>query len=111
MCIRARPLLQHEIDHGHFEVVHAVDPHFYFLEPKVSIRQKASMKSESHLVDYSFGPSDQNDKVYQSIIYPIIDLCFEGGLSSIFAYGQTGSGKTYTIQGIQTRMASDIFSR
>ena len=55
------------------------------------------MKTESHLVDYSFGPSDSNDHVYESIIYPVIDLCFEGGLSSIFAYGQTGSGKTFTI--------------
>ena len=85
--MRARPLLQHELDHDHFEIVHAINPHFYFLEPKLSIRQQPSMKSESHLVDYSFGPQDQNDTVYESVIYPLIDLCFEGGLSSIFAYG------------------------
>ena len=97
VCVRARPLLKHELDHDHFEVVHAVDPHFYFLEPKMSVRGLPSMKSEAHLVDNSFGGQDQNDKVYTSVIYPLIDLCFEGGLSSIFAYGQTGSGKTYTI--------------
>ena len=29
----------------------------------------------------------------------------------MFAYGQTGSGKTFTIQGIQQRLANDLFER
>ena len=42
---------------------------------------------------------------------PLIDLTLKGGLGSIFAYGQTGSGKTFTIQGILTRLAEDLFKR
>ena len=44
-------------------------------------------------------------------MFPIIDLAMKGGMCSVFAYGQTGSGKTYTIQGIMTRLADDLFKR
>ena len=38
-----------------------------------------------------------------------MDLSLKGGCSSIFAYGQTGSGKTFTIQGMQQKLAKDLF--
>ena len=38
-----------------------------------------------------------------------MDLSLKGGCSSIFTYGQTGSGKTFTVQGIQQKLAEDIF--
>lgn len=38
-------------------------------------------------------------------------MSLKGGMSTIFAYGQTGSGKTFTMQGIQQRLAHDIFKR
>ena len=33
----------------------------------------------------------------------------KGGRATVFAYGQTGSGKTYTMSGIQTMVAEDLF--
>jgi len=41
----------------------------------------------------------------------LIDLAFQGGISTIFAYGQTGSGKTFTISGILEQLADDLFDR
>ena len=33
-----------------------------------------------------------------------------GGRATVFAYGQTGSGKTFTMQGIQSYVADDLFA-
>ena len=111
VCIRARPRLSYEIKQEYFEVVHADNPHFHYLEPKHGFKSGATIDPQKFRVDHAFGPADDNDKVYSEIAYPLIDLSLKGGLSTIFAYGQTGSGKTFTMQGIQQRLAHDLFKR
>ena len=39
----------------------------------------------------------------------MIQLALSSGTSCILAYGQTGSGKTYTMEGLETRVARDLF--
>ena len=39
----------------------------------------------------------------------MIQLALSSGTSCILAYGQTGSGKTYTMEGLETRIARDLF--
>ena len=51
VCIRARPLLQHEVEQGYFEVVHSQNPKFHFMEPSFSVKKVAQLKSEACLVD------------------------------------------------------------
>lgn len=109
VCVRSRPLLEHEINQECFDITHAKDKDFYFFEPKIDVRERPTFQKEGHDVDHAFGPNDDNETVYQAIINPLIDLALKGGCSSIFTYGQTGSGKTYTIQGIQQKLATDLF--
>jgi hypothetical protein len=38
VVIRARPLLQHELDQGHIDVTHAQNPDFHFFENKMNFK-------------------------------------------------------------------------
>lgn len=38
VCIRARPLLQYELDQEYFEVTHAQNPNFHFMEIKLDLK-------------------------------------------------------------------------
>ena len=37
VVIRARPLLGHELNAGYFNIVHAYNKKFFFLEPKINL--------------------------------------------------------------------------
>jgi len=37
VCIRARPLLQHETREGYFDIIYAQKPNFYLMEPKLNV--------------------------------------------------------------------------
>lgn len=65
VCIRARPLLAHEVEQNHFDVVHATPQTFHFLESKLNVRQQPIIEKQEFQVDHAFGPRDDNDKVYQ----------------------------------------------
>jgi kinesin family member 2/24 len=39
-----------------------------------------------------------------------LPLVLSGGIACILAYGQTGSGKTFTMEGLEMRVARDLFS-
>lgn len=111
VVIRARPLLKHEVDQNYFSCVHAQNPNFHFFENKLDFKSSPKFNSENNSVDNAFGPEDDNQKVYQDIINPLIDLSLNGGFAVLFAYGQTGSGKTFTVNGILDRVFKDIQSR
>lgn len=53
----------------------------------MSVRLQPEMKSECSLVDNAFGPEDDNEKVYDSTVRPLIDASLQGGSSYLFAYG------------------------
>lgn len=46
-----------------------------------------------------FGPSAQQQDLYDQAVVPIVNEVLEGFNCTIFAYGQTGTGKTYTMEG------------
>ena len=77
----------------------------------MDFRQNPQFNSEANLVDNAFGPTDDNEKVYSSIINPLIDLSLNGGSCFLFAYGQTGAGKTFTVNGILERVPYDLIKR
>ena len=45
------------------------------------------MTPKSNLVDFAFGGEDQNQKIYEMVMFPLIDLALKGGMCSVFAYG------------------------
>ncbi len=40
----------------------------------------------------------------------MIKLALSSGTACILAYGQTGSGKTFTMEGVEYRVARDLFT-
>jgi len=59
------------------------------------------VKESKFFFDYVFDHNDDNIRVYEKIVDPLIDLFFNGNKVTFFAYGQTGSGKTWTMMGKQ----------
>jgi len=109
VCVRCRPLFDYESEAGSFNVVTCAQPSVYVHEPKIGLRGGIRVTDASFDIDYAFGPEDDNDAVYGNIALPLVRLALDGGVGTMFAYGQTGSGKTYTMTGIETRLARDIF--
>lgn len=111
VCIRSRPLNERELSEDCFEILHSQPATIHFMEPKLTVKEKPKLEPVSYTVDHAFGPKDNNDMIYNSIMGPLIDLSFGGGMSSIFAHGQTGTGKTYTMQGLLDRIPHDLMKR
>lgn len=113
VVVRARPLLEHEVNAGYFEVTHAQNKSFYFLEPKIStMKQGYQIQPDESKVDFAYsGAQHDNQKIFEEMMIPLIDLNLVGGIGTIFSYGQTGSGKTFTIQGMITRACDALFER
>ncbi|KAJ6508726.1 P-loop containing nucleoside triphosphate hydrolase protein [Mycena sanguinolenta] len=87
-------------------------------EPGVFVQHVPGMKSscptlthKSYEADLAFGPDIDNEEVYQRTVVAndMLSLVLSGGVGCILAYGQTGSGKTFTMEGIEHRVARDLF--
>lgn len=46
--------------------------------------------------------------MYDDFVAPLVPWAWGGGIGTFFAYGQTGSGKTYTVNEMETFIASDL---
>ncbi|XP_078104270.1 kinesin-like protein KIF21B isoform X2 [Sander vitreus] len=78
-------------------------------------------KDKAFTYDFVFDIDSEQQHIYQTCVYKLIEGCFEGYNATVFAYGQTGSGKTYTMgtgfdvslgqqeQGIITRAVHQLF--
>ncbi|KAK0240830.1 P-loop containing nucleoside triphosphate hydrolase protein [Armillaria nabsnona] len=87
-------------------------------EPGVFVAHVPGMKwsgftltHKEYIADLAFGPDSTNEEVYQRTVVAndLLHLALSGGVGCILAYGQTSSGKTYTMEGIESRIAQDLF--
>lgn len=60
--------------------------------------------------DQVFDENDDNATVYKFSLASHISGLAKGGVLTCFAYGQTGSGKTFTMRGVETMAAVDLFA-
>ena len=79
-------------------------------------------KNRAFHFDEVFGPDSEQTRVYDNLVAPLVDACFDGYNATVLAYGQTGSGKTYTMGsaalsagaddeiGVIPRVIQDIFA-
>ena len=51
---------------------------------------------------------DGTEKVYNTVVKPLLNAAVNGSVGTCFAYGQTGSGKTYTMSSIEEMVARDV---
>ncbi|KAI9334349.1 P-loop containing nucleoside triphosphate hydrolase protein [Zopfochytrium polystomum] len=119
VCVRARPLLPHELATGHYASVvvpsstETETPSWSSKVQLHSIEQKIdgrpSLLTKAFDVDRAFGPDVSNDAIYEAVARPLISLAVGGGVGSLFAYGQTGSGKTFTMTAMEQFIARDLF--
>ncbi|KAK0213292.1 P-loop containing nucleoside triphosphate hydrolase protein [Desarmillaria ectypa] len=77
-------------------------------EPGIFVAHVSGMKwsvftltHKKYIADLAFGPDTTNEE--------LLHLVLSGGVGCILAYGQTSSGKTYTMEGIESRIAGDLF--
>ncbi|SJK96965.1 uncharacterized protein ARMOST_00214 [Armillaria ostoyae] len=87
-------------------------------EPGVFVAHVPGMKwsgftltHKEYIADLAFGPDTTNEEVYQRTVVAndLLHLALSGGVGCILAYGQASSGKTYTMEGIESRIARDLF--
>ena len=79
-------------------------------------------KNRAFHFDEVFTPTSEQTAVYDNLVAPLVDACFDGYNATVLAYGQTGSGKTYTMGsaalsaladdevGVIPRVIQDIFA-
>ena len=60
--------------------------------------------------DHTFSEEDDTEALYRCSVQTLVPYVLSGGRATVFAYGQTGSGKTFTMQGIQSFVADDLFA-
>ena len=84
VCVRTRPPLEHEQIAGYTPMVHSSNPRVLVTEPHPHSARKegAGFRLNSTIfdVDMAFGPEDDNEIVYESIIHPILNTASKVGL-------------------------------
>lgn len=67
-------MLGHELNAGYFDITHSQNKKFFFLEPKTNLTGQPQLDHSSNDVDFAYGPKDDNQKVYDEMVVPLIDL-------------------------------------
>ncbi|XP_061586006.1 kinesin-like protein KIF27 [Cololabis saira] len=107
VAVRIRPLLAREVLHRHQVCVRVVP----------GSAQVLFGSDRLFSFDHAFGPSSDQDEVYEVSVRPLVQYLVHGCNATVFCYGQTGSGKTYTLGGgnqdeeggIIDRVGQDVF--
>ncbi|KFP33826.1 Chromosome-associated kinesin KIF4 [Colius striatus] len=92
VALRCRPLVPKETEEGCQSCLSFVPG-----EPQVVLGN-----DKSFTYDYVFGPSVEQEEVFNTAVAPLIRGIFKGYNATVLAYGQTGSGKTFTMGGTYT---------
>eukprot|EP00931_Biecheleriopsis_adriatica_P024556 TRINITY_DN15267_c0_g1_i1.p1 TRINITY_DN15267_c0_g1~~TRINITY_DN15267_c0_g1_i1.p1 ORF type:complete len:938 (+),score=162.02 TRINITY_DN15267_c0_g1_i1:112-2925(+) len=113
VCVRKRPISQHELSHSELDCVTALNPYAIIHERKFKV-DGITKCLESHQFEFDrvFDEASSTEDVYGTVAGPLVPWVLEhGGRATLFAYGQTGSGKTHTMTGIQRLLAEQLFDQ
>ncbi|KDO32646.1 hypothetical protein SPRG_02347 [Saprolegnia parasitica CBS 223.65] len=113
ICVRKRPVNKREIRVRDYDCITCWHPKVIIHDCKLKVDGITKyLDSNAFAFDHSFDEHTSNATVYKYTAQPLIQFVFnEGGRATVFAYGQTGSGKTFTMEGIQTQAANDLFAQ
>ncbi|CAK0839614.1 unnamed protein product, partial [Prorocentrum cordatum] len=104
VCVRVRPLLEHEARGGATTGRLAWDPE----AGRVSALGRGPRRhaeeggqAQAFGFDRVFGPEASQEGVFEGCrLEALLGRVLDGFHATVFAYGQTGSGKTYTMEGV-----------
>ncbi len=117
--VRKRPLFQHEVDRGEFDVVTVpaaaekdaspteIFVHNCQMYPDL---KRMYVKHSGFDVTRAFGEGTESVEVYQTAAAPMVTGALNGGIGALFMYGQTGSGKTFTMEAIEQSAVRELFA-
>eukprot|EP00736_Rhodelphis_marinus_P010044 Rmarinus@m.10604 len=93
VALKVRPLLEKEQEAGDVEcITFPLDS-----EPQVTVRTLDGRPERSFTFDHVFRPDDNQEKLFEEAVQPLVFSALEGLNATVLAYGQTGSGKTYSM--------------
>mmetsp|Transcript_18912 Transcript_18912/g.41276 ORF Transcript_18912/g.41276 Transcript_18912/m.41276 type:complete len:830 (-) Transcript_18912:80-2569(-) len=111
VCVRKRPIQQHEAINREIDAVTACNPYAIVHERKFKV-DGITKCLESHQFEFDavYDEDATTEDLYRTVAHPLVPWVIEkGGRATLFAYGQTGSGKTHTMTGIQRQLSEQIF--
>ncbi|KAI3772458.1 hypothetical protein L6452_03644 [Arctium lappa] len=96
VLLRCRPFSNDEVKNNAPQVVTCNE-----YQREVAVSQSIAGKQIDRVFTFDkvFGPTAQQNDLYEQAVIPIVHEVLEGFNCTIFAYGQTGTGKTYTMEG------------
>ena len=112
ICVRKRPVSDKERSKKDHDSVTCLHPAVWVHSAKLRVDGITKyLDHSSFAFDHAFDENTSTEEIYSVSTMPLIDFVCAGGggRATVFAYGQTGSGKTYTMGGIQTMVAEDLF--
>lgn len=112
ICVRKRPVSDKERTKKDHDSVTCLHPAVWVHSAKLRVDGITKyLDHSSFAFDHAFDENTSTEEIYSFSTMPLIDFVCAGGggRATVFAYGQTGSGKTYTMGGIQTMVAEDLF--
>jgi hypothetical protein len=75
VVIRARPLLDFEVKESYFDLTHSKNKNFYFFNPKLNLKgELAPINVDENKVDFAYGVNDDNQKIFDQMMLPLIDM-------------------------------------
>lgn len=111
ICIRKRPISQKETNRNDNDCVSCSNPLVIVHDCKLKVDGITKyLDNSSFEFDHTFHEDNSTDNIYDCSVQPLVEYVMNGGRATVFAYGQTGSGKTFTMQGIQSYVAEDLFA-
>ncbi|KAL1527163.1 hypothetical protein AB1Y20_015843 [Prymnesium parvum] len=111
--VRKRPLLPAELARGEFDAVEAheasgtLTTHTCLMKP--DLRRMYIRHATFRPLGGVFDESASSEKVYTTVVRPLVEKALHGGCGSLFMYGQTGSGKTFTMNATHELLAAHLF--
>lgn len=112
MVVRKRPVSDKERANKDHDSVTCLNPVVWVHNCKLKVDGISKyLDHSSFCFDFGFDDGCSTNDVYRHSTFPLVKFfCSgKGGRATVFAYGQTGSGKTYTMSGIESMVANDVF--
>ena len=100
LYLRARPLLQFEIDAKEYAVVEVARNGRSCICHKGMLSRTGKRLNVSHLeymFDQVWSGNTRQQEVTEIALTPLLDHALQSGHSTLLCFGQTGTGKTYTL--------------